>query len=49
MSKPAKWIVSIPGKPSQEFTQRRAMRDYVATLRASGHSPKTTPVFKVAS
>lgn len=44
MSKPAYWLVFIPGREPEKFTQRAAMRVFVAAQRIAGRSPIVKPV-----
>lgn len=39
MSKPAYWLVFLPGREPEKFTIRAAMRVYVATQKARGLAP----------
>ena len=39
MSKPAYWIVFVEGRDPARFTQRAAMRLYVAALKLQGIKP----------
>lgn len=39
MSKPLYWLVLIPGRDPEKFTQRAAMRVFVAAQKALGRKP----------
>lgn len=44
MSKPAYWLVFIPGRDPEKFTVRAVMRAFVALQKAHGVSPIVKPV-----
>lgn len=44
MSKPAYWLVFMPGREPEKFTVRALMRAYVATQKALGARPIVQPV-----
>lgn len=44
MSKPAFWLVFIPGRAPEKFTVRVLMRAYVRAQKARGLAPIVKPV-----